>query len=70
MPAVLPFAADTSRVALVVRNFTRRCHRDGLGPSLAEIEPVTLGCVATVALAALAGLGATIASWERAHQTG
>jgi len=30
MPAVLPLAGATSRVALVVRNFTRRCHRDGL----------------------------------------
>lgn len=40
------------------------------GAAGAEVEPVTLGGVAMVALAALAGLGATIAWWERADQTG
>jgi ABC-2 type transport system permease protein len=35
-----------------------------------QVEPVGLGGVLIVALVALAGLGATIAWWERADQTG
>lgn len=40
------------------------------GAGGAGVEPVTLGGVAMVVLAALAGLAATIAWWERADQTG
>ena len=40
------------------------------GAGGAQVEPVTAGAVAVVALVTFAGLGATVAWWERADQTG
>jgi ABC-2 type transport system permease protein len=40
------------------------------GAGGAQVEPVTAGAVAIVALVVFAGLGATVAWWERADQTG
>lgn len=40
------------------------------GAGGAQVEPVTFGGVVVVALVVFAGLGATVAWWERADQTG